>query len=738
LCKKTNFGLIQEKGFGGFQVACLSCTFGALLVMKNLIWLLWPVFFGMLSLKINAQDQGSVSDFTVRCDTQLVRFSSEKRWLAGRWVLPVPFSRPNAPLEVGLEIPLLDPDADVEWIPGNEYQVLDSLDYVTDQMLGMRIRVPDLYSTEMLPLNFRIVDKQGSEKKVSLWLYPFTRPQVQWKTAEDELFIGEEKSFELNGLHLNQIEGNNLWENAGPFDFRVRGNDDRLRLFILPLQIGQYDVKIPLKSRKWIPGPNNTMTQEAGVLQRRFQVKGGRLVFLPVDKNEIIAEEGIGQPIEIQLDKARFLPLKKTFRIESQQESGGRLIAEIFTRSLLANDKMLCWLRPYGYHRISEGYLYIKDGDEARYLTNFNLIEKAGIAKVSLLHEGQDWTENLQVFPGEKLDIRLEGNGLLRSRINLEGIEEWVRDSTVATDQVVVYHARIPKDFNQKKLAILLNKKTSGIELQMREYQVPRNLDFVSVDFGTGYKPIIQFNKPVLYDKTLQNIVLRFNSDQIETMNRFYGKQYLTVDINLFNNKKELMEYRHIENIVVCPGENSIRHRHYDIRDCQSADISLNALMARKTQDLPDWGRVEIVVKTNPLKYGQTGHMQRLEIYQQRKYSFDIDVSFPAGLIIKKVGSSGLGNLSGISTAIVGQFGFYRPDKIERQYPVKIGAGFIALDAFNFSENSNRDVGLVALGSVFPTKMSARFSFPLYLGFGYLLKDAKWFYILGPGIQVRF
>jgi hypothetical protein len=97
-----------------------------------------------------------------------------------------------------------------------------------------------------------------------------------------------------------------------------------------------------------------------------------------------------------------------------------------------------------------------------------------------------------------------------------------------------------------------------------------------------------------------------------------------------------------------------------------------------------------------------------------------------------------LGNLSGISTAIVGQLGFYRPDKIEKFYPFKVGAGFIALNAFNFSENSDRDVGLVALGSVFPTKMSARFSFPLYVGFGYLLKDAKWFYILGPGIQVRF
>ncbi len=153
---------------------------------------------------------------------------------------------------------------------------------------------------------------------------------------------------------------------------------------------------------------------------------------------------------------------------------------------------------------------------------------------------------------------------------------------------------------------------------------------------------------------------------------------------------------------------------------------------------MPDWGRVEVIVKSNSLKYNSIGFTQKLEIIQQRKYSFEIDISFPAGLLIQKLGEKGPGNLSGISTAIVGQFSFFKPEKIERYYPFKVGAGFIALNAFNFTEDSNRDVGLLALASVFPTKMNARFSFPLYLGFGYLLKDAKWFYILDPGIQVRF
>ena len=701
---------------------------------------IFRLFFFLFPLSIPAlsQELEFISDYTVRIDTQLVRYSKDKLKLQDRWVLPIPFQKKNTAFEIKLEFPLLDPDSDVELISSGDYSIVDSLDYLTDSEMLLKIRVQNLSQINVLTVNFKVVSKDGKEKRVPVYLYPYAIPEVQLKVAEDELFIGEEKAFELNGIHLDEIDASNLWVTAGAFEYRLKQIDERLRLFILPLQLGNFEFKIPLKTRKFIRLPNGKYGVELDPIRKKFTVKGGRLAFLALDKNEIVAEQGIGQPIEIQIDRARYLPAKKTFRVETQQEAGGQLVAEIFTRSLLANDKMLCWLRPYGYHRISEGYLYIKDGDDPKFISNFNLIERASVSKVSIIHEGTDWSENLSVNPGEKFDLKLEGNGLQRSRINLEGIEDWVKDSTVSTDQIVVYHARLPQDFNKRKVSVLLNKRSSGFELSVREFQQPRNFDFVSVDFGLGYKPVTGFNKPILYDKTLQNVVLKFNPEQIETVNRFYGKQYLTVDINLYNNKKELIEYKRLENVVVCPGDNSIRFPFYDNRDCNPAEISLNNQMVRKTQDLPDWGRIEILIKNNSLKYNAVGFSQKLEIIQQRRYSFDIDVSFPAGLILKKVGEKGLGNLSGISTAIVGQLGFYRPDKIEKFYPVKVGAGFIALNAFNFNENSDRDVGLVVLGSVFPTKMSSRFSFPLYVGFGYLLKDAKWFYILGPGIQVRF
>ena len=70
--------------------------------------------------------------------------------------------------------------------------------------------------------------------------------------------------------------------------------------------------------------------------------------------------------------------------------------------------------------------------------------------------------------------------------------------------------------------------------------------------------------------------------------------------------------------------------------------------------------------------------------------------------------------------------------------PYKIGAGFVALDAFNLgSSGTGRDLGVVILGSVCPTRREAKFTFPLYLRGGFLLGTQKWFYMVGPGTGVR-
>ena len=66
-----------------------------------------------------------------------------------------------------------------------------------------------------------------------------------------------------------------------------------------------------------------------------------------------------------------------------------------------------------------------------------------------------------------------------------------------------------------------------------------------------------------------------------------------------------------------------------------------------------------------------------------------------------------------------------------------MGFGFIALDAFNFSENNdNRDVAMVILGSLYPSRKDKKLTFPLYFGMGYKLIDEEFFFMIGPGIWI--
>jgi hypothetical protein len=278
--------------------------------------------------------------------------------------------------------------------------------------------------------------------------------------------------------------------------------------------------------------------------------------------------------------------------------------------------------------------------------------------------------------------------------------------------------------------------------LNVREYQKPSPLDFVSINYGENNIQITneKLNKPVFYEEKINDINLVFNPLKIDENNRLYGKQYLKIKVKIFNPKNDLVEIQDIDNIVVCPGDNSPRKLFYDYKDCKQDAISLNDYLVHKTYKLDPFTQIEIVVSDNDAKYGGSGYSEKIRIILTRKTHFDIQVSFPAGLLVKRFNETGYGNLTGISTAILAQFSFYDPRQIGKLKPYSIGTGFIALNAFNFSNSSSniRDVGIVILGSVNPVRSGAKFSLPIFAGGGYLLKANTGFLVFGPGIQFNF
>jgi hypothetical protein len=165
--------------------------------------------------------------------------------------------------------------------------------------------------------------------------------------------------------------------------------------------------------------------------------------------------------------------------------------------------------------------------------------------------------------------------------------------------------------------------------------------------------------------------------------------------------------------------------------------VSINDVISNKTHTLDNWSKIELIIKHRKDFYGGKGYTERVEIIKEKLVTFDVDLSIPGGLLIKKVGVDGFPGLSGISLSMLAQFSFYQKGEIQRLRPYKIGAGFLAKNAFNFNPDAERDLGIVILGSVYPTRKERRFSFPLYAGFGYFLNEDKFFYLIGPGIRIN-
>lgn len=288
-----------------------------------------------------------------------------------------------------------------------------------------------------------------------------------------------------------------------------------------------------------------------------------------------------------------------------------------------------------------------------------------------------------------------------------------------------------------------MNRNITRHELLVREYQRPAPLDFVKINYGEKDYRITEpkFNKPVFYDQTIKDINLIFDPSKIDSETQLFGKQYISIEIRILDAKSQLLDLQTISNIVICPGPGSPRYNFYGSQDCsQSTIVNLNEYLLRKTYLLEAFSQVIITVKHNEIKHGQTGHVKKITLFVERKNAFDIQVSFPTGLLVKEFKEPGIGSLSGISASILAELSFYDPKRIGYKKPYKAGIGFIALNAFNFrdSEDIKRDIGLVVMGSVEPMRKSTKFSVPIYLGFGYLLKQGDLFFIFGPGISISF
>ncbi len=676
----------------------------------------------------------------LKIDTSDFAFSKNTVTIDGEQQLYFRYEDVDAVCEVELHPASPATIRQVALLSSADFSLVDSMLRI-DNHFRFKVRFTQLTRSDFLKFTFSITPAgRGEPFLYELKLFPITETSAFLDPQDNKLFIGEERVFRVETNRPYNIRYFNQWTKDLSINYKFSVEQGELRIHLLPTKPGMQVLEAPIRLRKPFLSTDGKPVYELTPLRYEFEVKESKLIFLNTNKKEVSLNRNLpGEAIDIELDYHPSIKLNKTYRLEKQQEEGGMLIAEIFTRSILANGRVLCWLRPYNQHRQSEGYLYIKDGDVAKYLTNFSITPVTKVESVSIVPAKGNESKGQSVYPGEQVEIKLQGDGLHKANFSFDGLADVRTDTLVRGENEVLFKARVPLDIKKTEIALLSYGQPTGHTLKVKEFQAPHPLDFITVSIEDQPDRVLTgIDKTIFIDHTLDDIVIAFNPQLIDGSKRLYGKQYLIIDIQVTSNNT-LVDRRTLEKVVVCPGENSPRFDQYDRKDCQPGNISLNQLLRRKTFDLDDWSTIEITVRHDPQQHGGQGYTKRAEFILRRYTSFDLDVSFPAGLLTKKFNEDGFGTLSGVSMAIIAQFSFYHPQRIAKFRPFKFGAGFLALNAFNFSENSkNRDVGVVVLGSLYPLQGKARkLSFPLFLGAGYFLSEKQFFYLLGPGIRVQ-
>jgi hypothetical protein len=701
------------------------------------------LFISLLSLPL-LYSQESLKNILVKIDTSLYTPEKNSILTGPESKIALEYSRPDEVCEVSFSTPVISPEPEIILLPSGDYSVIDSLTEISAGSYRFKVKFTDLTGSAFLAFRIRLIFTPDSSEIREIRLFPFTTTHVYLYTSADELFIGEEKIFELSCDNAANIKPIPSWQTSNGIDYRVSSGPGQLLLHVIPKALGSRTVSIQLETFKPFPDPTGKMSYRLPAIEQNFTVRQSRLRFVNSDKKDItLDDKGKLEGVEIQLDNTAGLDMQKTYRIENREEPGGALIAEIFTKNPLTNNRTLCLLRVYNYHRESEGYLYIKDGDDPRFITNFSITPKTEIQRVSVLHEGQDWSTNLAVSPGETVDIKIEGISLNKGRFRFEDTEDLSPDSTLRNDNLVMLKIRIPLGVSKRTLGLFNFGIPTGTSLSVKEFQEPRDFDYITINYGAGDKTLTGVKSFLMSAKTIGDVVIDFDRNLIDSPEKMYGKQYLKITVKITGKNGELVEMTDIDNIVIVPGDRSPRASYYDKKDETSTAISLNKYLRVKTYDLQEWAKIDLSIENQKDKYTSRPFRKDLEIYYQKNYKFDIDVSFPTGLLINTFDKSASGsqyqNFGGISMSMMAQFSFYDQERPGKYKPYKIGAGFLALNAFNLSADSDvsRDMGIVIIGSLYPTRKDSKLTFPLHVGGGYKLNEGKWFVLIGPGISVR-
>lgn len=687
--------------------------------------------------KITAQKNYLLDNLIIWVDSTFYNYKQDKKIVNGKDIIPIEFRLPSETIifEIKKDILLtidtiyLEPSSylHVEWQKLNK----DKNSFIA------QIKILNIHAAPFFLIGIVYIHN-GIKKTEELNIFPTVKMTCNIRSNNEDLYLGEEYLFEINSNFPDNIITVNDWKDSDFFQYRIVQFDKRWYIQFIPMIIGKHQVKLKIPIHKPILENNKFIYHiETNFL---IDVRSSQMFFLQITPKEFILEQTSRvEPIIAEIEFHRNLRKNKTYRIENS-ENKGILIAEIIPIKQISSKKMECHIYLYNVHFQQKGLLYIKDGDDAIFTTNISVLPDASLNYVEISRNGTVWTKNLTVYPGEKIFLRVNGVSLHKKMIHLGNIPQKLIDTIFVSETQTDYILNIPIDINIREIPIQISKKPTQYKIQIREYQRPRQFDYLFVDFGKGFQPLLKISSINFYEKILNDILIQADVDLLDETELIYGKQYINIDVEIYGPRNEILEKITIDNICFCPSSKSKRYLFYDKKDCSSNVIRLNDYLRKKTYTLERWSKITVKISHEKTKYEEIGYNRSFEIILKQNFRVDVDVTFPTGLLVITPNQDKITNFSGISMAMLSQISFYKQNAYARMQPFKVGVGFLALNSFNFSENPSiiRDICIVGLVSFYPVSRESKMAFPLFAGGGYFLSGKSFFWLLGPGIRVSF
>lgn len=696
----------------------------------------------LLFLSIQCSAFALVNETRVQLGLQTYSSAKDTLKIAGDTYLAVPLVRGSENLELKFLLTSHVRSSQIKLIPSATYRLMDSLTALNDTVMRMQVQTSDL--SRLAPLSISLQRNDSLKTTEIIRIYPLYQPSVRFFPSNEPLYLGEEKAYDLETASPDWFRATTSWRTLPNYRYRISKEGQSLKLRLIPTSTGEFPIEIQVPLIREYIDSNRVVQRELPPMRATIKVRSSRLQYVALDKKEVTYDEtSRREGMPVILDGAKGMSVGRTYRLEEQENPGGALIAEVFVKNSLTSDRVLGQMRTYNFHRVADGVLYIKEGDDTKYITNVDITPPVSVNSVRILRSGKTWSDKLQVYPGESFDVRIEGVSLHKAKFAWEGAAIVGSDTVLNTDKRVTFKLRVPIQINLPSIELTNFGEPTGKSLKVNEYQKPHKLDFVHVTYGEGFKSLAGMDKTSVSTKVIKNMAFTFDNTALDMDGKMCGKQYLSMDVKLYGASNELIESKTIDNVVVCPGEKSPRYEFYQDGRCNKSEVVLNDVMQNKTYNLVDFSRIEVNVRQQKEKYEEPIFEKTVNVVVQRPIIFDMDLSFPAGLLIQNIGGSSnkaafTDNLGGISLALIGQIKFTDPEKIGRLRPFRCGVGFLAINTFNFSETAKRDLAIVALGSYYPLSRRKLFNLPIHLGAGYKIQDKRFFVMLSPGISITF